>query len=584
MKLQKYVFVALLILFTGSNAWAQCLSLPHTTNEQFNSASKIVEGKVVSQHTFVGEDGNIYTSNSIDIYRVFKGDVYFSIDVITEGGVFGDVMQVVTPSTQIQVGNYGLVVLTQDAERSTSAIASAFYPIDEKSGNVYGLKNISHREALYENIARFTGTKNVALRRIPLHTANKSASENNRSTLEITDVFPLEVTAGTQTVVHITGQGFGAEQGTGHVAFHNADDGGQSFVNLPAGPHYLSWTDTEIQLYVPSATLYNTTVAGTGSIQVVAANGAATESSQQLTVHYAKSEIIYAEQLNNTMLVGMQSGGYTFTMNAQLQQITNGSSMVENAFLKWACNTGVNFKLTNEVVNLTDWTHDNTNLIGLSYPGQLPSYLLGKTITTFSGCGSANGLQWNLIEVDILLNSDIDWWTGEGEPASNTYDLETVILHEIGHAHLLQHNNDLRSPMYFELTPGAMRRELHQPSIEGGNYVSTQSVEATVTCGEEAHRYFDFNTCNPSMINGIEEGSEKTISVYPNPFTDQLTISGNWNSGGQFSIFDAAGRTVLHGILNSNTQTIATEQLSTGVYLLEIRDSERSHVHRLIKN
>ena len=584
MKLQKYVFVALLILFTGSNAWAQCLSLPHTTNEQFNSASKIVEGKVVSQHTFVGEDGNIYTSNSIDIYRVFKGDVYFSIDVITEGGVFGDVMQVVTPSTQIQVGNYGLVVLTQDAERSTSAIASAFYPIDEKSGNVYGLKNISHREALYENIARFTGTKNVALRRIPLQTANESASENNRATLEITDVFPLEVTAGTQTVVHITGQGFGAEQGTGHVAFHNADDGGQSFVNLPAGPHYLSWTDTEIQLYVPSATLYNTTVAGTGSIQVVAANGAATESSQQLTVHYAKSEIIYAEQLNNTMLVGMQSGGYTFNMNEQLHQITNGNSMVEEAFLKWACNTGVNFKLANEVVNLTDWPHDNINLIGLSYPGQLPSYLLGKTITTFSGCGSANGLQWNLIEVDILLNSDIDWWTEAGPPTNNKYDLETTILHEIGHAHLLQHNNNLSSPMYFQLTEGSMRRDLHQPSIEGGNYISTQSVETTAICGEEAHELFHFSTCNLSEINSIEEQLTAEILAYPNPFSHQITVSGDWNLDNQFFIFDATGRVVLHGVLNTNTQTIATSQLSTGVYALEVRDSEKSQVERLIKN
>jgi hypothetical protein len=83
--------------------------------------------------------------------------------------------------------------------------------------------------------------------------------------------------------------------------------------------------------------------------------------------------------------------------------------MVEDAFLKWACNTGVNFKLSNELVDLTDWAHDDINLIGLSVSSQLPSYLLGKTITSFSGCGTPSGLQWNLIEVDILLNSDINW-------------------------------------------------------------------------------------------------------------------------------------------------------------------------------
>jgi len=538
----------------------------------------------VNQQTFIGSDGNIYTSNNIDVYRVFKGKVGFSVDVVTEGGVFGDLMQVVTPSAQMQIGDYGMLVLADDTQRSLASVVSAFYSVDERSGTVYGLKGAAHREALYETIARSMGTAAIQMLRVPDEVLNYSEHAVNRAVPEIAAVFPSEVTAGTQTVLTITGQGFGNQQGDGFVAFHNADDGGQSFVGLQAGPHYLNWTDTQIEMYVPSATLYNTTVAGTGSIRVITAAGESAESAELVTVDYAKSEVVYSEQLNSTMLVGIQSGGYVFKMNQQLAQFTNGSNMVEDAFIKWACNTGVNFKLDEEVVNRTDWANDEVNLIGLSNSGQVPSYLLGRTVTTFSGCSTPNGLQWNLIEVDILLNSDIDWWASEGQPTTNKYDLETAVVHEIGHAHLLQHNNNLSSPMYFQLTEGAMRRSLHEPSIEGGNYISTQSVEATSTCGNELHQYFDSSICNLSIINSIQEESAEAISVYPNPFANQITIAGEWESGSQFSIFDATGRAVLNGVLNSNNKTIGTNQLSKGVYFLEVRDEAKLHIQRLIKN
>jgi hypothetical protein len=581
---QKYIFLIFLFLFSGAKVWAQCLSLPHAINQQFETSTKIIEGKVVNQRSFVDANGNIYTSNSINVYRVFKGDVGLKLEVITEGGVFGDLMQVVTPSAQMQIGDYGVMVLANDSERSLISSTSAFYPVDEKSGNVYGLKNISKRETLYEKIARSTETETIELRRIPLEILRGNSTKASRANPEISSIYPLEVTAGTQTVLTITGQGFGIEQGTGRVAFRNADDGGQSFVTLPAGPHYLSWSDTEIQMYVPSTTLYSTTVAGSGSIRIIDTNGQSIESTEQISVNYAKSEVIYSEQLNSTMLVGMQSGGYEFKMNEQLMQFINGSSMVEDVFLKWACNTGINFKLDDEIVNLTDWAHDDINLIGLSNPGQIPSSLLGKTITTFSGCGTPNGLQWNLIEVDILLNSDIEWWTSVEQPESNKFDLETAVIHEMGHAHLLQHNNNLSSPMYFQLNEGSMRRDLFEPSIEGGNYVSTQSVETISTCGEELHEYFDVSTCDLSEINGIEEESINSISVHPNPFNNQITLSGEWKRESQYSIFDATGREVLNGNLNSRMETITTDQLSNGIYLLEVRDDTKSSSQRLVKN
>lgn len=581
MNLQKYVFVVLLHLFCTTQVWAQCLNLPHATNQQFSTASKIIEGKVVRQHSYRTKQGKIFTENHIQVHRVLKGQAHATLHVITEGGIHNNIMQIVTPSVQLQVGQYGLLVLQDNPQRHLPSLTTAFYTINPQNGTVYGLPNIHHRKALYQTIARFSHAQEVD---ILISNPPDVSAQLDRTTPSISSIFPLDVSAGTKNVLTISGNGFGSEQGTGHVAFSNADDGGQSFVSLQPGPHYISWSDTAIELYVPSAALFNTTVAGSGTIRVVNANGNQAQSTQHLTVNYAKSEVIFENQLSNTIMVAMQAGGYSFRPNHQLVQLAQQSQAINHAFLNWACNTGVNLSLNPEPINITDWAHDQINIIGLANPGQLPSYLLGKTITTFSGCATENGLQWNLIEIDILINSDINWATTQSQPPTNAFDLQTVVLHELGHALLLQHNNDLNAPMYFQLTEGDMRRELQHPSIEGGSYVSTQSAQAVVTCGDQPHQYFDINSCNFSIINGVEEQPTQANSVYPNPFHNHITIAGNNKPGTQLYMLDATGRTVVSETLKANTQSINTNNLAPGIYLLKVHDKTNSYVQHLIKN
>lgn len=563
---------------------AQCFTLPNALDEQLQQADKILEGRVTEQTSFVGHDGNIHTTNHIEVYRVFKGDVGFDEEVITDGGVYGELMQIVTPSVQFKVGDYGVMALRADENRSFASLATTFYSIDEGSSMVYGLAGIRTREGLYELISRSLGSATIELRRIPLDMI-EAENSSYKIAPQLSSVYPLDVTAGTQAVITINGQGFGNEQGSGYVAFRNANDGGQSFVSLQSGPHYLSWSDTEIQLYVPSATLYDNTVAGTGEVQVRSDNGQVVTSAQQLAVDYAKSEVVYNEQLNSTMLVGMQNGGYEFSINENLNAFLGGREMIDNSLEKWACNTGVNYRLAESVVPITNWAHDGVNLIGLSESGQLPSYLLGKTITTFSGCGTPEGLQWNLIEIDVLLNADINWWAQEGQPGTNSFDLETSILHELGHAHLLQHNNNQSSPMYFQLTSGAMRRDLDQMTdIAGGDFVVEQAAFTDHTCGDPQHSAFDQTACNLSLINTIAETERSAWSVFPNPFQNEVTISVTLNGPTEFQVVDALGRSIRSGIINSDQTILSMSDLPRGIYFLQTENGSERSVQRLVKN
>ncbi|TNF32149.1 MAG: hypothetical protein EP314_00345, partial [Bacteroidetes bacterium] len=351
MNAQKYGIALVALLLTGHSLLAQCLMTRDAFERQMNTAARIVEGKVVAQQSFLGAEGNVYTSNQIEVYRVLKGQAQLSLDVVTEGGVVGDLMQVVSPSAQIQIGEYGVLVLSDDEQRSFSSLLSAFYPIDERTGAVYGTRGIETRERLYDAIAVYTRSETIQLLRLP-ESSLVTAPESERSELTISSFEPLQVTAGTKTVVTITGQGFGEQQGDGFVAFRNADDGGQSYVALASGPHYLSWTDTEIQLYVPSATLYNTAVAGTGTIRVVNQSGQSAETAEPLRVEFAKSEVIFSDAISNTVLVATQNGGYRFNANHLLTGLLS-TERISNSLLKWSCNTGANFSLDESTVSAT---------------------------------------------------------------------------------------------------------------------------------------------------------------------------------------------------------------------------------------
>lgn len=561
---------------------AQCLTLPNVIQDQIAAAERIVEGKVVGQRSWIGSDGNIYTSNTIRVYRVFKGQIEAEMEVISEGGVVGDLMQMVTPSVKLGLGDHGLIEIADDAFLGMRSMALGFYPIDEKSGTVYGMKNILDQDGLYELIHRTVGQSSIQL--IETNSIG-GQSEFQRSTPQIASIQPLSLTAGTRSLLTITGQGFGAEQGGGFVAFRNANDGGQSFVSVPSGPHYLSWSDTEVIMYVPSTSLYTSTVAGTGEIRVINDAGNSGQSTQQLSVTFAQSEVVYSEVLNETQLVGMIEGGYLFHENPAIKSLMDGQPLVDEALRKWSCNTRVNFRLSEELSEQASFANDGINLLGLSAPGQLPSNMLGRTVTTFSGCGTGSGgIQWNLIEVDILMNGDINWWTSDLPPMANSFDLTTALVHELGHAHLLQHNSNSDSPMYFELTAGSMRRDLNPDcDIAGGTHVTELSVASTYGCSFSEHSFQD-DYCDLSQINGIEEAPSNGILVYPNPFQDRITITGKWSTGSQFRFFDATGRVVLNGMLNTNEQSISTELLSTGIYVFEVQDDTRSSVVRLVKN
>lgn len=80
--------------------------------QQVNKSSLIIEGKVVSKESFWNKDnGLIYASNTVEVYKVFKGQLITKVDVITVGGTVGLRALIANPSLKLNIDDIGSFML-----------------------------------------------------------------------------------------------------------------------------------------------------------------------------------------------------------------------------------------------------------------------------------------------------------------------------------------------------------------------------------------------------------------------------------------------------------------------------------------
>ena len=83
-----------------------------------------------------------------------------------------------------------------------------------------------------------------------------------------------------------------------------------------------------------------------------------------------------------------------------------------------------------------------------------------------------------------------------------------------------------------------------------------------------------------STFLGIEDSNSSSLSVYPNPFNDVVTISGIDN--GVYTIVDQTGKVVLTGNVNG-VEAISTSALSSGMYTLTVSNNTTVQTSQLVK-
>ena len=264
----RFLILVFSLLIVTENIDAQGMITHTILEERLRSSELIIEGKVIDKTSFWGEDGKmIYTSNKIELYKVLSGEVRTqTIEIITIGGQIDGHMVKADPSLKLSIGQIGIFLLIKYAgNKIDNSRNMIWWPVAENASFLgYGpelqkVKDVFEDRAisrvdLYERIENSVKTNYREILEFP-------KQNNNRFLVPaITNITPLTVTAGTETLITITGTDFGGSGGT--VFFDFANDGSGGSYTSASSYHIQSWSATTITVWVPSGS-------GTGKIFVL---------------------------------------------------------------------------------------------------------------------------------------------------------------------------------------------------------------------------------------------------------------------------------------------------------------------------
>lgn len=407
---------------------------------------------------------------------------------------------------------------------------------------------------------------------------------------KITEIIPLSVSAGTDDIITIKGSGFGSTQGTSFVEFTNAFEGTTLGVKwIQAYPSdYKSWSDTEIKVRVPSISPIVAFIeyAGTGNIKVSVGNSTAV-SKDVLTVRYAITN--YEHNLPTTIpkyitknrLVGIfgQDAGYTL-----YKALPGAVSSFERALCTWIESSNINFTIKDIKVatapppgNLYSKFACKITLTDV-FPAGITNTTKALTSRDYSPDCTTNNIVYitMLRKFDILFRKSSTWFTQKDydPPSDPTYwekniDLESVALHELGHAQQLQHTNNDDVMFWLIQKP---RRKLGVNDVEGSNYMKNLN---TSTLAQQCNAYTPIKLLTKCISTPTTEISyDSSINIFPNP-TDGLLHVECENVIESVMISTILGEIIID---NKNVdsifhQSINTEKLSSGLYCVKVKSN-----------
>lgn len=596
--------------------------------EKAQLAEVIVEGQVIDKKSYWDKDRkNIYTVHTVSVSTAYKGGSNPYLYVVSLGGTVGLEALIVKPSLDISMNSAG-VFLTKATALSlvgfdstkklyqTIGASQGFYKYDIINTRATNPFQSIKPTTLDERLKSILKTAPKQLKAIDYFDVDAKKGvliQNIAAELTtIHDVHPLEVVAGNESTLTITGLGFGDTYGS--VYFKNADIGGNGYFEA-LQTQIVSWTDTEIIVEVPGN-------AGTGVVIVQVGESTTYVQAPSITVTHAFLTLQHTDtsfQVRNgeraeypihhiggfhplivDPLGNFSENAYVFTYNEDFIDNTSAVLSFEDGFDEIVCNSGIRFEINDQTTIPNTQELESLNVIAFD---SISEGTLGHTIGRFAGayidCNVIEKVDepndticadifWVFSEIDFVFNNQISWdFDLDGNTALTEYDFNAVARHEIGHAAGLGHVINEDEIMHYSSGKGSLAYLLSDPIYSPVTDKINTDIEAVmknINLGilapdfSECYTFLDINTYNPSL---------PLVEIYPNPTVDYLYISMQQPIQ-TFDMFTVNGEKVTGAIetkeLNSSDWRLNLSSLSSGIYFLILQVDDKTYTQRIVKN
>jgi len=530
--------LALLLIISSP---AQALMIDMSLDDLAPGADAILIGTVVettsgwnSTHTM------ICTSVTLSVEECLKGNIAAGTDVVISvpGGQVGEITQTISDMPGFYVGERTLVFLNKlPAEKINQVaalqkgVAADVYQVygcyqgkfSVDNGMVGGMKVDDFKGQISGIMAGTPLGSQPAAEKTVVNVRELSGNTTGASDLSgaavLATISPSIASAGTDSVVTITGSGFGATKGSSSVQFFYLTSGSNYYIAQDA---VISWSNTQIKCTVPAHYAWSYPAsAGSGPVYVVTYPGGTETWSNPLsfTVTFSNGKVKWS---GSSPVVG-----YKINAAAATRTAVNAAATTWN-------NAGTPFRFS--YTGTTTATEMTTNGINeILWNHNPPSGVLAWASTSSSGA--------NITETDIEYNSDYSWSTAATCPAG-WFDVESIGLHELGHWLMLRdlygnrsgYPSDTRKVMYGFSSPGATKRAPTMQDIAGirylygtcgpvtGNWNGTGGTK--IGTYVKGIWYLDYN--GTGIWNGTAGGDKQ----YTFGNASQTPVTGNWNGTG----------------------------------------------------
>jgi len=243
------------------------------------------------------------------------------------------------------------------------------------------------------------------------------------------------------------------------------------------------------------------------------------------------------------------------------------------------------------IVNMNDWWEYDITLNTWSQKDDLPSqsrhhpYQFGINDYVYTGFGHGNDIFNDWFRYDITAET----WTqvatlpAEGRVAGTQFSYNGLgyVLSGDGDNH-----DSMETGEFWAYDPISDNWEEMPPHPEGSRWAPASFIingEVYIINGTSFSQYVsEIYKYNLDSALSIQELTNSTIRIYPNPATDVININVPVNLKYHTNIYDLNGRLISS---SKNKFVIEIQTLPLGVYLIEITDLDSGHkvVEKIIK-